>query len=346
MPMAMTAADSGSGPVPLLIKPVDHADLDSTSGTPYDEDAPRRPWGKYLAFGLVVLIGVALLSWAGWLLLRTKSYEVPDLVGIDEAVARNEISGNGWTIEIERVRSDEVPEVDHVVRTLPGPGEMLDEGATIVLVLSDGFEFRTLPELVGEPLDEARTTLTDLRLVPLDAEAEFSEDIAEGSVVRWEVQDDAALSAGAQVLPDTVIVLVASLGPEPRPAPDLTDLTAAEADAALEELQLVAELGDDVFSDDVETGRVVTQVPSAGTPVERGGTVTFRLSKGPDIIAMPDLTGLGFAEADAALTDAGFTLASVLGSVQGTFVSVTVDGEPAAPGDTFVRGTGVDLIFL
>jgi serine/threonine-protein kinase len=317
-----------------------------SSGTLYDEDAPRRPWGKYLAFALVVLIGIALLSWAGWLLLRTKSYEVPDLTGIDEAVARNEISDNGWTIEIERERSDDVPEIDHVIRTVPVPGEMLDEGATFVMVVSDGFEFRTLPDVVGEPLDEARATLADLLLVPLDQEGEFSEDVAEGSVVRWQVQDDASLAAGAQVLPDTVVELVPSLGPEPRPAPDLANLTAAEATAALEELQLVGEQGEDVFSDDIEVGRVVSQVPSPTTAVERGGTVTFRLSKGPDLVTMPDLTGLGFAEADAALTEAGFTLSTVLGSSQGTFVSVSVDGEAVAAGDRFERGTGVDLVFL
>jgi serine/threonine-protein kinase len=87
-------------------------------------------------------------------------------------------------------------------------------------------------------------------------------------------------------------------------------------------------------------------VPSPTTAVERGGTVTFRLSKGPDLVTMPDLTGLGFAEADAALTEAGFTLSTVLGSSQGTFVSVSVDGEAASAGDRFERGTGVDLVFL
>jgi serine/threonine-protein kinase len=345
MPAAVAAA-AASSPPPLLITPAD-ADLDgASSGTLYDDEAPRRPWGKYLAFGLIVLIGVALLSWAGWLLLRTKSYEVPDLAGVDEAVARNEIDGNGWTIEVERERSDEVPEIDHVIRTVPGPGVMLDEGETILLVVSDGFEFRTLPDLVGEPVDDAIATLTDLRLVPLEQEGEFSEDIAEGSVVRWEVQDDPDLAAGAQVLPDTVVELVPSLGPEPRPAPDLSGLTVAEATAALEELQLVVEQGEDVFSDDVEIGLVVNQAPSPTTPVERGGTVTIRLSKGPDLIALPDLSGLGFADAEAALTNAGFTLSSVLGTSQGTFVSASVAGEPAAAGDRFERGTGVDLVFL
>ena len=316
------------------------------SGILYDDEQPKRPWGKYLILGLIALVGLGLLSYAGFLLLRTKSFEVPDLVGVDEAVARNEIAGNGWVIETERERSDEVPEIDHVVRTTPPAGAILDEGETFVIVVSDGFELRTLPELSGMTVAEATDTLTELRLVPLEAPAEFSEDVPAGVVIRWQVQSDAALVAGAQVLPDTTVVFTASLGPEPRPAPDLTNLTASEATAALDALQLVTAQGDDVFSDDIEAGRVVTQVPPPDTPVERGGTVTFQLSKGPDLVAFPDLDGLTYPEAETSLADAGFTVGSLLGTTEGTFVSASVDGDEVEAGDTFRRGTAVDLVFL
>ena len=315
------------------------------SGILYDDQA-KRPWGKYVLLGLIALIGVALLSYAGWLLLRTKSFEVPDLTGVDEAVALNEISGNGWVIETERERSDDVPEIDHVVRTVPTAGEKLDEGETFLIVVSDGFELRTLPELTGMTLVDAQQTLTDLRLVPIEAPAEFSEDVAVGAVIRWEAQRGAALVAGAQVLPDTAIVITASLGPEPRPAPNLANLTAAEATAALDTLQLLGAQGEDVFSNDVEVGRVVAQDPPPDTAVQRGGTVTFQLSKGPDLVAFPDLTGLAYPAAEAALADAGLTVDGLLGTTEGTFVSATVDGEPAVAGATFPRDTGVDLIFL
>jgi serine/threonine-protein kinase len=342
MPAVLLAAAATGGVESSSPPPVDP----TPSGILYDEERSGRPWGKYLLLGLVVLIGVAVLSYAGWLLLRTKSFEVPDLTGVDEAVARNEIAGNGWVIEIERERSDEVPEIDHVVRTVPVAGEVLDEGETFVIVVSDGFELRTLPELAGVPLAEAVTTLTDLRLTPIESEPEYSEEVPAGTVIRWQVQGDAALVAGAQVLPDTTIVLTASLGPEPRPAPNLANLTAAEATAALDALQLVTAQGEDVFSGDIEVGRVVTQTPPPETPVERGGTVTFQLSKGPDLVALPDLTGLTYPAAEAALAEAGYTVNSLLGTTAGTFVSASINGDEVQAGATFPRGTGVDLIFL
>ena len=182
--------------------------------------------------------------------------------------------------------------------------------------------------------------------MPVEAPAEFSEDVPAGTVIRWQVQGDSALTAGAQVLPDTAVVVTASLGPEPRPAPDLTNLTAAEATAALDALQLVGAQGEDVFSDVIEAGRVVTQTPATGTPVERGGTVTFQLSKGPDLVTFPDLTGLTYPEAQTALADAGYAINSLLGTTEGTYVSASVDGDEIEAGATFPRGTAVDLIFL
>ncbi len=98
------------------------------SGVLYDDERDSRPWGKYIGIALVVIVGLVALGVAGLMLLRTKSYEVPDLVGIDEAVAVNEVSGNDWVIETERERSDEVPEVDHVVRTIPAAARCSTKG--------------------------------------------------------------------------------------------------------------------------------------------------------------------------------------------------------------------------
>ena len=316
------------------------------SGVLYDDERDSRPWGKYIGIALVVIIGLVALGVAGFMLLRTKSYEVPDLVGIDQAVAVNEVSGNDWVIETERERSDEVPEVDHVVRTIPAAGEMLDEGETFVIVVSDGPELRTIPELAGMTSTDVQALLTELRLVYVEGTSEFSETVPAGSVISWQVQDNASLVAGAQVLPDTAIVVNLSLGPAPRPAPDLTNQTVDEATATLTGLQLVIARGEDEFSNTIEAGRVVSQDPAPTTPVERGGTVTVRVSKGPDLVAIPDLTGLTYPQAQQALTDAGYVVNSLLGTTEGIFVSISVNGTETQAGATFPRGTGVDLIFL
>jgi serine/threonine-protein kinase len=203
-----------------------------------------------------------------------------------------------------------------------------------------------LPEFAGMTLDDALAEIEDLSLVAVEEPAEYSETVPAGSVIRWQVQGDASKVAGAQVLPETVIELTSSLGPEPRPAPDLTNMTAAEATAALDALQLVYAPAEDVFSSTIEAGRVAAQNPPPTTPVERGGSVTVQISKGPELVPIPDMTGLSYPDAQTALTDAGFVVNSLLGTTEGTFVSVSVGGDEVNAGDTFPRGTGVDLIFL
>lgn len=340
--MAAVAAAAATAPPTTQMDVIDP----TTPGTIYDDERQRRPWGRYIAIGLLVVAGIVALGIAAFLLLRTKSYEVPDLVGVDEAVALNEVSGNDWVIETNRERSDEVPEVDHVVRTSPVAGGMLDEGATFVIYVSDGPELRTIPELAGMALAGAQAALTDLRLVIVEATPEFSEDVAAGSIISWQVQENPSLVAGAQVLPDTVIEVTVSLGPAPRPAPDLTNLTLDEATAALGGVQLVVAGGEDEFSDTIEAGRVVTQDPPPTTPVERGATVTVRISKGLDVVAFPDLAGQPYLQAQETLAAAGYTVNSLLGTTEGTFVSASINGDEVQPGATFPRGTGVDLIFL
>lgn len=343
MPAEMIAAAAvatvGSATAPDVIDP-------TPSGIIYDDEDNGKPWAKILLLALVILVGLGALSYAGWLLVRTKSYEVPDLVGIEETVALNEISGNDWIIETERERSDDVPDIDHIVRTSPAAGVILDEGEIFVIYVSDGPELRTLPELEGLTSQEALGILTELSLVAIEVPPEFSETVPAGSVISWTVRGDASLAAGAQVLPETTIVLTISKGPEPRPAPALINLTLDEATAATDGLRLVLARGDDVFSIDVEVGRVVSQEPPPETLVERGGTVTVRLSKGPDMVPIPDLTAMTYPEAQQVLDEAGFVVDSLLGTTDGMFVAISVDGEEAQPGDLFVRGTGVDLIFL
>jgi len=338
MPIGATAA------MPVTPPPAQVSEIPST--VVFDDERPRRRGFKFGVGAVVILLAIAALAVAGWALVRTKSYTVPDLVGVQEEVALNEISGNDWTIQREVERSDEYPEPGMITRTVPEAGFKLDEGDTFVIYVSEGPELRTLPELNGLPVADAQAALTDLALVPVVAEAQYSEDIPAGSVISWTVQDDVSLVAGAQVLPGTSIVLVPSQGPSPRPAPNFANMTLDEANAAAAAVQLAVVEGEQLFSNDVEAGRVVTQAPPPDTSVERGATITIQLSKGPDVVPFPDLNGQTYPQAQETLAAAGYVVNSLLGTTEGTFQSATINGDPVEPGALFLRGTGVDLVFL
>jgi eukaryotic-like serine/threonine-protein kinase len=61
----------------------------------------------------------------------------------------------------------------------------------------------------------------------------------------------------------------------------------------------------DEFSDTVPTGKVIRHDPVAGAAAPRDSTVTVVVSKGPDLVAVPDLRGETVEDAVAALESAG-----------------------------------------
>jgi serine/threonine-protein kinase len=196
------------------------------------------------------------------------------------------------------------------------------------------------------PLVEAQAELEALELDWIVAPAEFDEVVLPNVVVSWQVQNNASLQAGGEVLPGTVVVLTPSMGPEPRTVPLLVNLTFDEAETELASRRLLIARTDDVFSDEFEPGRIVSQTPTPESVVERESTVTVTVSKGPDVVAFPDIVGKPYVEAEALLIDSGFTIGDLLGTTDGTIQSATIGGNPVTPGDIFRRGTAVDLVSL
>jgi len=118
--------------------------------------------------------------------------------------------------------------------------------------------------------------------------------------------------------------------------------TFEEAKAHYEKAGLVvAREPEDKFSNKIPAGSVVSQSPKSGT-VERTGTITFTVSKGPEYTVVPAVRGFNEAEATQKLKDAGFQVevrresffgATALGTDPG-------EGQKAKTGSTVVLSIG------
>jgi serine/threonine-protein kinase len=327
----------------LVVPPPDAGDPGAAPAAA--PDAPRSRWFIAL-IAFLVLAALAALAFLASVLFRVPSHEVPDLAGLDVEQAQAEIADFDWEVQLERQRSDEEPDVGQVVRSVPPAGFDLGEGEPFLLIVSDGPELRTLPELGGVALAEAETTLAELRLRATTVAEEHHEDIPAGSVISWAVAADPTLTAGAEVLPDTEVGLVVSLGPAPRTVPDVANLTVADATAQLEALRLEVELAPPEFDNDIPAGAVIASDPEPGASLERGSTVTLRTSKGPDLVTLPDLVGLGLAEARARLAEAGLQAGAVIGNTQGAVVQMLVANRSVEAGTQYLRNSVVDLALI
>jgi len=314
------------------------------SGT--QEERPHRRWLTALT-ALVLLAALGGLALLASLLFRgPPRHEIPELGGLQLDAATSQIAAFDWDLDVRTERSDDQPIAGRVVRTVPIAGSDLAEGEPFLLVVSDGPELRTLPELRGLAVGEAETELAELRLVALAPTERFDEEVPAGEVVSWSVPADAALVASNEVLPATEVAIVVSIGPEPREVPDVVGQSVDEATATLRELRLEVTVAEPVFDNEIPDGEVISMAPSAGDVLERGATVDLLSSKGQDLVAVPDLSGLTLPQAREALTAAGLQIGAMVGNSLGTFAQATVGGDEVGAGEEFLRNTAVDVVFL
>lgn len=134
--------------------------------------------------------------------------------------------------------------------------------------------------------------------------------------------------------------------------PAVLDMTQAKAEQTLRAEGLEVRV-QRAFSPNVERGHVMATEPENGKRIRGTGTVTITLSKGPEIVQVPDLAGTPVADAKRKLRDLGLTVGTVhkkfsdevaKGSVIGTDPAAGSKRRPeTAVALTVSRGAEVDV---
>ena len=295
---------------------------------------------------IVAAVAVLALIVGGYFLfsaLQKESNPIPDLIGLDQGEATNLVTEFKWDIVIVEEANEELP-VGAVIRTDPETGKKLETGKALTFVVSTGPPPVPLPELNGLDAASALTALSANGLVIGVETPEYSEDVPAGVIIRWAVKSQPTLVAGQEVIKGTAVDTFVSQGPTPRVVPDLTGMSIESATSALTDIQLTINRGDDQFST-VAAGGVATQSPAAGESLARGTAVTVAISKGPDLVAVPQLLNLKFDKVGPAIVNSGFVLGAVTGNTRGFPIAIYVAGQPVAVGQLLPRGTTLDLIY-
>lgn len=309
----------------------------------YDEDPPRRRRVRWWIVPIVLLL-LAGGGVAAWFLSRTPSHVIPDLAGKAEPEARNEALSFNWEVAVSNEPSDIVG-TGLIIRTDPPAGEKLAEDKTLTLLVSSGPAPRVIPDMVGKPFAEVKDRLEQAGLVVERDEDAFDESIPKGSVLKFTVPDSPGSAVGSTVNKGTTLVLTVSAGPSPRLVPPLTGLSLDDARAQLEQLGLkMAEMPQE-FSNDVPAGQVARQDPAVGQKVDRGSEVSVAISKGPDLVPVPTVSGLNAAGIKSALQNAGFVVGAITGDETQALVQMTSGGAAVAAEQPLLRGSTIDLEF-
>jgi serine/threonine-protein kinase len=306
--------------------------------------APPREVARHRR--LLAVLGVAALCVAGFVAFRVfvkPSYVVPNVAGLTEGEARNQLAPFGWEILMRAERSDTAPS-GTVIATDPAIGERYKQGSPLVIIVSEGPSLAVLPDVSGKSVEEALALLADLGLVPSQTTAE-SEDVPAGQAVAWVVPEQPGLKPGDEVLRGTAIQVLVSSGPAQREVPSIIGLTVEEATALLAELKLVLVETDPAKSNAAEEGKIGAQSPAPGEVVARDSSIAYSISLGPDLVKLPNIVGNSYSTVERRLEEDGFVVGKVTGNKNSRLRRAKIGDTEVDNGDMVARGATVDLEF-
>jgi serine/threonine-protein kinase len=302
--------------------------------------APRRRRWWWLAAATALVLALAGGTW-WYVAAGPGAYTtVPAVTELTQEEAVAALDRLGLEAEAVQEFHDTAP-AGTVFAADPGDGDRVRKDGTVRLSVSRGPDLVAVPEgLVGALQADAAAALAAADLEAQYVEGDHFDDVATvGAVLAATDAAGTPLEAGAQVKRGSAVLLTLADGPAPVTISSVVGASLADATAQLEGSGLKVAT-EEVFSDTVPAGDVVAQSPESGTRGNRTDTVTLQVSKGPETVPMPNLTGKQYDEAARILTDLGLTAErrNILGGLFGTVRDQSVPADQAV-----AKGTTVTL---
>lgn len=328
------AADTLPPPGPLLLAGmVDRADPHPTRAAPertaplFDQDdtevvrareltstaepiRTRRDTGErrlvpwIVAIVLILTVGLAAAALAQ--VSSAKAVPIPGLRGLSLKEATDAARRAGLNVSVGATRAAPDPK-GTVIAQSPSAG-VFTSGRRVTLVVSGGPADVVVPKIVDTPWTTAKQALDTAGLLYANPPTKSSESIGAGNVLSVDP------APGARVPPDASVKVVLSSGHAPVKVPDVSKKPFADAMRLLTAAHFAPKrAATDDFSTTVPKGQVISTQPAIGVNAPYGSPIVIHVSKGPDLVRVPNVFNMTFDEALNYLAQNGFQ-ASTVGS--------------------------------
>lgn len=308
----------------------------TSTETPSAGELPAKMSTRAILLAVIAFLLIVAASFGGswwWTEYGPGSYlTMPTTTGRDLTDVQADLGAIGLASSVEEEFSDDV-QSGIVTHSDPDGGSSVHKSTNVQLYVSKGIDMKDVPNVVGKGQDEASRTLTDAGLALGAVTDAYSEDVPPGQVISQSV------AAGTSLAHDSTVDVVLSKGREPRTVPTLTGKGASAAKSSIEALGLVAS-PTEAYSDTVPEGQVISQQTREGSTVYRGDSVSYTVSKGPEMVTVPDVVGLQRQEARNKLEGAGLTVQEDL--ILGGFFNTVRSSNPAG-GSKVKKGSTVTI---
>jgi serine/threonine-protein kinase len=270
----------------------------------------RRRRGWWLAAIIAVLVVAA--SGTGWYFGAGPGSLVkipPSIVGMSVADATTTITRLGLKVNPTRgsVDSPTVP-VGSVAAATPAVGASIARGATIQLLVSTGPKPIAVPAFAGMTEEEAKAAIAAAPFTLAATIRQFDAKTPKGLVIDVLGADGASILTAATYGDRQPVSLIVSAGG----LPDVACKSVDEATKILAGVKLTAQSGKQEFND-CAAGSVagIDPQPDANGNARvfrEGDTVSLIISRGPDLVQVPNVVGDNIAAAKTQLEALGFVV--------------------------------------
>ncbi|HFU4025240.1 TPA: Stk1 family PASTA domain-containing Ser/Thr kinase [Streptococcus suis] len=206
-------------------------------------------------------------------LATTETVNVPDVVKKEEAEAKQELENAGFVVQIKYRNSDSIEE-GLVIETDPKANSSQAKGSTVTMVVSEGVEQITVPDVVGKTQNSATQTLQNAGFKVGTITEDYSDTVASGLVISTDPEANTNLAKNG-----TVNLVVSKGAAIIMPNFGSMQVTYADARRQLQALGVSVSIIERVENPNYvsQSGDlVVNQYPTAGETI--GDTVTLYVS--------------------------------------------------------------------
>ena len=200
---------------------------------------------------------------------------IPDVSGMSETEAQNELEEAGFKVTSSFQYDDSV-ESGKVISTTPEAGTKAEKGSTVTMLVSQGSNKKTVPDVRGMADATAQSTIKSYGFNVGTVTYDYSDSVEKGMVISQTVEPGTKASAG------TSISITVSNGPKPEEKIEVQSFV-GQQESALKSWAsskgLYTNRSDSQYSDSYAKGCIISMTPSSGT-VSKGGTISYVISLG------------------------------------------------------------------
>ncbi|HZT64774.1 MAG TPA: Stk1 family PASTA domain-containing Ser/Thr kinase [Acidimicrobiales bacterium] len=243
-----------------------------------EERRPPPPGGRSGAY--LALLAVLLLALAGLLYLLARSLgligggatvAVPNVIGMTASQAHTTLAQDGLNVK-ENDQPNPGSTVGTVFNQDPQGNASLSRGDTVTIFVATGSASVTVPNVVGQDVNQATGTLQRAGFqVTVNSQADSHQP---GTVIGQNP------SGGNPAPQGSTVTLTVSAGQQTVSVPDVSGMDAAQAANELGQSGLAVSNTVQQASDTVPSGQVIGTNPPAGQQVPKGTGVELIVSSG------------------------------------------------------------------